>query len=54
MRVTKIAKQIKFKGVWGELAPAIGFEKQPVAKYLKLTLVFMWSSTLRESFDFRF
>ena len=40
-RVTKIVKEIKFEGVWGELESNKGFKRQSVTKYLRLTLVFM-------------
>ena len=49
-----MAKEIKFKGVWDELEPKKGFQRQPVATYLILTLVFMRSSALREEFNFCF
>ena len=41
IRVTEIAKEIKFKGVWAELQPKNRFQRQPVTQYLRLTLVFM-------------
>ena len=41
LRVTKIVKEIKFKGIWGELESKGGFPKQSLTKYLRLTLVFM-------------
>ena len=41
IRVTEIAKEIKFKVVWGELQPKMGFQRQPVTKYMRLALVFM-------------
>ena len=40
-RVTVIAKEITFKGVWGKLEPKKCLQRQPVTKYLKLTLVFI-------------
>ena len=43
-RVTKIVKDIKLEGVWCELESKIGFQRQPVTKYLRLTLVFTWHS----------
>ena len=39
--VTEITKEIKFKGVWGELEPKKGLQRQPVTKYLRRTLVSM-------------
>ena len=50
LRVTKIVKEIKFEGVWGELEVIICFQRQPFTKYLRLTLVSMWNSALREKF----
>ena len=41
IRVTKIVKEIKFEGVWGELESKTGFQRQSVTKYLRLTLVFV-------------
>ena len=38
--VTKIVKEIKFEGVWGELESRRGFQAQSVSRYLGLTLVF--------------
>ena len=52
IRVAQIAKEIKFKGVCGKLESKNGFQKQPVTKYLRLTLVFLKSSALREKFNF--
>ena len=54
IRVTEIAKEIKFKGVWGALEPKRGFQAQPATGYLRLTLVFMWGSALREGFSLCF
>ena len=39
LRVTKIAKEIKFEGVWGELEANKYFLRQLFTKYLRLTLV---------------
>ena len=41
IRVTEIAKEIKFKRVWGNLESKKGFQRQPITKYLRLTLVFV-------------
>ena len=41
LRVTKIAKEIKFEEVWGELEAKICFQRHSFTKYLILTLVFM-------------
>ena len=39
--MTKIIKQIKFEGVWGELEARKCFHRQPFTEYLRQTLVFM-------------
>ena len=55
IRVTEIVKKKKkIKGVWDELETEKGFQRQPVTKYLGLTLVFVCSSTLRERPSFVF
>ena len=54
LTVTKIVKQIKFEGVWGELEAKSCFQRQPFAKCLRQTLVFLWNSALREKFNFYF
>ena len=41
LTVTKIVKENKFEGAWGELKPKTGFQRQSVTKYLRLTLVFI-------------
>ena len=41
LRVTKIVKEIKSEGVWGELEAKKYFKRQPFTKYLRLTLVSM-------------
>ena len=41
LTVTKIVKEIKFEKVWDKLELKIGFQRQSVKKYLRLTLVFM-------------
>ena len=51
IKVTAIAKKIKFKEVWAELQPENGIQRIPVTKYRKLTLVFMWSGTRLEKFN---
>ena len=53
-RVTKIVKEIKFEGVWDELESKAGFQRESVTKYLRLTLVLVWNSALREKFNFYF
>ena len=54
LRVTKIVKEIKLEGVWGELESKKGSPRQSASKYLRLTLVLMWNSTLWENFNFYF
>ena len=49
-----MTKKIKFKGVWDELETEKGFQRQLVTKYLRLTLVFVCSSGLRERSNFCF
>ena len=39
--VTKILKEIKFGGVWGELEAKKCFQGQLFSKYLRLTLISM-------------
>ena len=51
LRVTKIIKEIKFEGVYGKLESKRGFQRQSVARYLRLALVFVWDSALREKFN---
>ena len=46
--VTKIVKEIKFEGVWGKLkAKKISTDNH--SQNLRLTLVSLWNSALRES-----
>ena len=54
LRVTKIVKEIKFEGVWDELEAKNCSQRQLFTKYVKLTLVFMRNSALRERFNFCF
>ena len=54
LRFTKIVKEIKFEGIWGELESRNGFHLQSFTKYLRPTLVFMGNSALREKFKFLF
>ena len=54
MRVTEIAKEIKLKGVWGELALKKDSQRQSFTKYFTITVVLMWSSALRETLNFCF
>ena len=51
IRIIENAKEIKIKGVLGELESKKGFQRETVTKRLKLTLVFMRSSTLQEKFN---
>ena len=41
LRVIKIVKEIRFKGVWVKLEVKNYFQRQSFTKYLRLTLVFM-------------
>ena len=52
LRVTKIIKENQFEGAWCELDLKKGFQRQSFTKYLRLTLVFMQNSALREKFNF--
>ena len=54
LKVTKIVKEIKFKGVWGELEAKYCFQRQSFANYLRLTLVFMKNRSLLEKLNFCF
>ena len=56
LRVNKTVKEIIFERVRIELESKKkkSFRKEPFAKFLKLTIVFMWNSTLREKFKFHF
>ena len=42
--MTKIVKEIKFEGVWGELESKTDFQTQLVTKSLRLSVVFTWNS----------
>ena len=54
LRVTEIVKEIKFEGVWDELETQKCFQRQSFTKYVRLTLVSMSNSALREKFNFCF
>ena len=41
LRVNKIFKESKFKGVWGQLKSRKGFQRESLTKYVRITLVFM-------------
>ena len=41
LTVAKIVKEIKFEGAYGVLELTKRFQRQPLPKYLRLTLVFM-------------
>ena len=49
--MTKIVDGNNFEWVWDELQSKKCFQRQSVAKYLTLTLVFMSNSTPREKFN---
>ena len=50
IRVTKILIEIRFEGVRGELELKKSFQRQSFTRYLRLTLVFVADSALREKF----
>ena len=54
LRVTKIFKKTKLEGVWGELTARICFRRNAFTKNLRITLVFMCNSAVREKFVFCF
>ena len=54
IRVTKIVKEIKFEWVLVELGAKNCFQRKSLTKYLRLILVFMRKSALREKFNFCF
>ena len=47
-------EEIKFEGVPGKLESNECFQRQPFTKYLRITLVFMWSSRVGQKFNFCF
>ena len=54
LRFTEIFKEIKFDGVWDGLETQKCFQRQSFTKYLRLTLVSLSNSALREKFNFCF
>ena len=58
LKVTEIAKETGFKGLWGELGPGgggeggEGFPGSAGHRVFEATLVFMWGSALWEKFVF--
>ena len=54
LRVTKIMKEIKFEGDWGELEAKYFFQMQSLPKYMRQTLVLVWNSAIRLKFSFNF
>ena len=52
--VTKMFKEFNIERHCGDLDPKKNFLRQPSTIYLRLTVVFMWSSMLPEKFNFRF
>ena len=42
LRLSKIPNEIKFVEVWGKLESKNMFERQPLTKYLRLTLVLVF------------
>ena len=45
-RVTKIIKEIKFEGVWGNSESKKGFQRQSLTKYLRLAVVSIFHEIL--------
>ena len=54
IKVKKIVKDNKFKGVLGQLEARNYLQKQSLTKYLRQALVFMLNNELREKFNFSF
>ena len=54
IKVKKIAKENKFRGVLGQLKARNCLQMQSLTKYLRQTLVFMLHNALREKFNFSF
>ena len=54
IKVKKIFKENKFKGVLGQLKARNCLQRQSLTKYLRQTLVFMLNNALREKFNFSF
>ena len=50
IRFTEILKEIRLEGVRGELESKKSFQRQSFTRYLRLTLVFVADSALREKF----
>ena len=46
LRVTNILKKIKFGQIWGELESSQLFQRQSIAKYVRLTEVFIRANAL--------
>ena len=54
IKVKKIVKDNKFKGVLGQLEARNCLQKQSLTKYLRQALVFMLNNELREKVNFSF
>ena len=55
IRVTKIFREISFQGVLGKLQEKIVYGgNHSFTGYVRLTLIFVWNSALREKFNFCF
>ena len=54
IKVKKIVKENKFKGVLGKLEARNCLQKQSLTKYLRQALVFMLNNELRVKFNFSF
>ena len=49
-----MVKATRSGGVWGEIEAINRFQRQSFTKYLRVTLVFMPNSALRDKFSFGF
>ena len=54
LRYTKIVKQTKFQGLWGELEAQYCFQRHSWLKHIRKTLVLELNSALREKLNFIF
>ena len=52
--VTKITRKISFEGYLGKFKAKFVFQRQPFAKYLRKSLVFVWNNALPEKLEFHF
>ena len=54
LRVTKTMKEIKFEGAWCKLEANYCFQRHPLPKSMRQTLVLVRNHALREKFNFNF